>query len=80
MINESSTSLDVGPPDRLNQHFKLIDFNRTRWVRGAPAARVEVSLDGRWLWMSERDLRANIKEYGSHTELVRALKEYGSNE
>ena len=58
--------------------FQLIEFNHRRWQRGAEAARVEIREDGEsaWLWMSERDVRANIREFGPHPELQRALDAY----
>jgi hypothetical protein len=58
------------------QHFRLIEFNERRAIRGADAARVEVETSGMWLWMSKRDLRANMKEFGPHPELQKALDIY----
>ena len=54
--------------------WKFIEFNDRRWLRGAPAARVEA--DGDWLWMTPRDIRANIKDHGDHPELQKALAAY----
>ena len=59
--------------------FRLVDFNERRYRRGADAARVEVLEDGEsagWLWMSPKDLRANIREFGECEELRKALAEY----
>ncbi|WP_144267350.1 hypothetical protein, partial [Comamonas thiooxydans] len=42
--------------------WKLIEFNDQRWLRGAPAARVEAG--GEWLWMTPKDIRANIRDNG----------------
>ena len=56
------------------QHWRFIEFNDRRWLRGAPAARVEA--DGEWLWMTPRDIRANIKDHGDHPELQKALAAY----
>ena len=63
--------------------FRLVEFNERRWLRGADAARVaihdtEQANDGveEWLWMSKRNLAANIKEFGAHPELLKAVLEY----
>jgi hypothetical protein len=59
--------------------FELIDFNPRRHARGVEAARVEVIVNGdsrEWLWMSERDIKANIAEFGDSEELQKALAEY----
>lgn len=60
------------------QHFKFIEFNDRRAMRGAEAARVEVSPDGEWLWMSKTDIWLNMKEFGAHAELQKALEAYGA--
>lgn len=59
--------------------FDFIDFNRVRLVRGKPAARVSCqNEEGKaWLWMTEKDLRENIEEYGPHLGLVTAAQQYG---
>lgn len=60
--------------------FKLLEFNSRRLSRGAEAARVEV-IDGEhtdWMWMSQKDLKANIRLHGAHPELVKALAGYGA--
>jgi hypothetical protein len=56
--------------------FELIEFNTRRLARGAEAAKVRIDRDGNWLWMSKRDLKLNIKEFGPHAVLVHALKCY----
>lgn len=59
--------------------FKLIEFNTRRKSRGVEAARVEVLEDGvsaGWLWMSAKDLRANLLEFGESDELRKALECY----
>ncbi|WP_447956537.1 hypothetical protein [Vreelandella sp. EE7] len=59
--------------------FQFIEFNPRRKMRGAEAARVEVihsEGDHEELWMSPRDLRANIKLYGQHEALTKALAAY----
>ena len=58
------------------QHFRFIGFNERRAMRGAEAAKVEVDKDGDWLWMSKKDLNGNIKLFGPHPELVKALHAY----
>lgn len=54
--------------------WRFIEFNDRRALRDAPAARVEA--DGEWLWMTPKDIRANIKDHGDHEELQKALKAY----
>ena len=58
--------------------FRLIEFNPRRHARKAEAARVAVpdALGGGWLWMSARDIRRNIAEFGDDPELCRALAAY----
>ena len=56
--------------------FVFIKFNPRRKMRGAPAARVQVDRSGVWLWMSRSDLQKNIKAFGAHSELLKALAEY----
>jgi len=56
--------------------FLLVDFNQRRKMRGADAARMQVDDDGDWLWMSKRDLQRNIKDFGPHPELLKALEHY----
>ena len=54
--------------------FEFIEFNHRRKSRGAEAARV--SADGEWLWMSKRDIENNIRDFGPHPELLKALEDY----
>ena len=54
--------------------FEFIEFNPRRKSRGAEAARV--SADGEWLWMSRRDIENNIRDFGRHPELLKALESY----
>lgn len=61
--------------------FRLIEFNVRRRMRGANAARVEVYEDDNdkdfvLLWMSEKDIRANMREFGPSPELDKALAAY----
>ena len=62
--------------------FRLEGFNTRRADRGAEAARVEILEDGEpcgLLWMSERDLKLNIAEFGDSEELQKALAEYAKH-
>lgn len=63
-------------------HFKLLRFNPRRQLRGAPAAELLIQDDDNKvvLWMSEKDIRANIKLFGPHAELSKALDHYKSRE
>jgi hypothetical protein len=59
--------------------FLFVEFNPRRKSRGAEAARVEVFEDGEscgWLWMSERDIRNNLRDFGDSAELRKALSAY----
>ena len=63
--------------------FKFIEFHARRAMRGADAARVEVTDPadpdgGGWLWMSRKDIKANIRDHGAHPELQKALAAYGA--
>ena len=62
--------------------FTLIRFNQRRVDRGAAGAEVEVTWpDGETetLWMSKKDICANVKEYGEQAGLTAALEAYGQN-
>lgn len=59
-------------------YFRFIEFNQRRALRGAEAARVEVDSDGEWLWMSKKDIKNNIRDFGPHPELDKALLAYGA--
>lgn len=61
-----------------DQHFRFIEFNPRRAMRSVEAARVEVDPGGHELWMSRKDIKANIKEFGDHPELQKALAAYGN--
>ena len=59
--------------------FRFVEFNPFRHRRGAVACRVEVLHDSEpvdWLWMSKKDIRANIKLFGECQELRKALDAY----
>ena len=62
---------------------KLVRYNPRRKARGAEAAEVTVAWgDGeqQTLWMSERDLKANIKQHGRLQGFVDALEAYKANQ
>jgi hypothetical protein len=54
--------------------FLLLRFNPRRHMRSAPAA--EVAVNGEPLWMTRKDIRENIKLFGDHKELIKALDAY----
>lgn len=54
--------------------FEFIEFNPRRKARGVEAARV--ACDCEWLWMSKRDIELNIRDFGPHPELQKALESY----
>lgn len=63
--------------------FTFVEFNERRAMRGAPAARVDVTDPddadgGGWLWMSRKDIKANIRDHGDNPELQKALAAYGA--
>jgi hypothetical protein len=60
------------------QHWRFIEFNERRAMRSVEAARVEIDPDGAWLWMSRKDIKNNIKDFGEHPELSKALAAYGA--
>lgn len=58
--------------------FRFVEYNPRRAMRGVESVRVAVIEDGEedWLWMSKRDINANIKRFGRHPELLKALDAY----
>ena len=59
--------------------FELHRYNPRRASRGAEAAEVKVTWpDGgeEYLWMSKRDLKENMKEFGACDGLLDALNAY----
>jgi hypothetical protein len=59
--------------------FRFVEFNPRRVSRGVEGARVEVLEDGvecAWLWMSAKDIRNNLAEFGESEELRKALAAY----
>lgn len=62
--------------DEAGPDFEFLEFNGNRAMRGAAAARVRVSKDGDWLWMTREDVRANIANFGRCDALVQALQCY----
>lgn len=62
--------------------FKFIEFNPRRAIRGADAARVEVTYgdgESEWLWMSKSDISRNMMAFGRCDELTKAHQAYGGN-
>lgn len=62
--------------------FELHRYNPRRAARGAEAAEVKVTWpDGEeeYLWMSKRDINANMKEWGACDGLLDALNAYRQN-
>ena len=77
LTNTQPYAEDLGVDTQNNgesPEFKFIEFNPRRKARGVEAARVAV--DGEWLWMSKRDIQLNIRDFGPHPELLRALESY----
>jgi hypothetical protein len=65
------------------KHTILVRYNPRRHARRAEAAKVRIEFsDGSSdvLWMSERDIKANIKEYGSSQGFTDALEAYKANQ
>lgn len=59
--------------------FTLIEFNTRRLMRGAVAAKVAILLDGEqvnWLWMTPKDCRNNIAEFGPSDVLDGVIAQY----
>lgn len=59
--------------------FELIEFNTRRLIRGATAAKIAIFEDGEqinWLWMTPKDIRANLAEFGPSEALNTALVHY----
>ena len=54
--------------------FRFTQFNPRRAARGADAAQVECHGDP--LWMNQGDLKLNIRDFGEHPELMKALAAY----
>ena len=70
-------------PTQAPIEFKFIEFNERRAMRGVEAARVDVSDPsapefGALLWMSRKDIKANMRDHGEHPELQKALAAYGA--
>jgi hypothetical protein len=59
--------------------FELLKFNPIRRTRGKEAAWLKAQLEREvfvYLWMSEDDIRANIRDHGAHPQLLKALEAY----
>ena len=57
--------------------WQLVRFNPRRNARKAPAA--ELRVDGECLWMTVKDIKNNIRDFGDHPELQKALQAYKAN-
>jgi hypothetical protein len=71
-----SADIELGKTETM--HWLFIEFNERRAMRSKEAARVEIHPDGDWLWMSRADIKNNIKDFGAHPELAKALAAYGA--
>lgn len=59
--------------------FKLVRFNKRRLLRGAEAAEVDVFEDGvhtQRLWMSQTDIKRNVKLHGHLAGLAEVQEAY----
>lgn len=58
--------------------FQLLRFNPRRAMRGAPAAEVRIMDEDNSLmfWMSEKNIKDNIEQFGEHPGLLAALQAY----
>lgn len=54
--------------------FRFTRFNPRRFARGAEAA--EVECHGEPMWCSRDDLELNVRDFGEHPELMKALEAY----
>ncbi len=62
--------------------FELYEYNPRRRARGVQAARLLVTWpdgESQLLWMSEKDIRENIKTHGTCQAMQDALKAYREN-
>jgi len=60
-------------------HFRFVEFNQRRAMRGVEAARVEVIYsDGEetLIWMSKADISKNMMAFGRCQELTKAFQAY----
>lgn len=79
MTNTNFKTVNIDNPHTKNRlDWRFDEFNNMRAARGAKAARVYIDQnDGQgetWLWMSKADIKNNIKDFGDHPELQKALK------
>lgn len=59
--------------------FKFLEFNERRAMRGAEAARVEVTYpdgESEWVWMSKRDAGKNMATFGMCDALTAVQEAY----
>lgn len=59
-------------------HWRFIEFNPRRAARSVEAAMVETHPAGDWLWMSRKDIKNNMRDFGTRPELEKALQAYGA--
>lgn len=83
--NVAFKTVNIDNPRTKNRiDWRFDEFHERRASRGAPAARVYIDQnDGQgetWLWMYPHDIENNIKEFGDHPELQKALAAYRSFE
>lgn len=60
-------------------NFEVNQWNRRRALRGSIPLEMKVIYDDEnwgYLWMTEKHLQRNIREYGRHPELLRGLQCY----
>lgn len=60
--------------------FEFLEFNQVRWMRDKEAAKISVIENGvtqGFLWMSAKDIRNNIRNFGPSEPLEKALRAYG---
>lgn len=75
-----TTSREQNQPGPQYPQYRFVEFSKVRQLRGAEAARIEIIHshgDHDELWMSAGDLHANIRQFGKHEALVKALEAYG---
>jgi hypothetical protein len=78
MSDSNVIPMPIGVGKAEVMYWRFIEFNDRRAMRSKEAARVEVDPDGDWLWMSRKDIKNNIKDFGDHPELKKALVAYGA--
>lgn len=69
---------EVSEIDAESGTWTLLRFNPRRAARGVPAAEVKIESRGNEvvLWMTRREIEANIRDFGPHAGLLAALAAY----